>query len=63
MSIREPTPAVQRLWQARIKSELVKGTPVEETNLILNQMMANWQAIEDNEMDATDPPNVNRKTV
>ncbi|WP_276118310.1 hypothetical protein [Pararhizobium qamdonense] len=61
--MKEPTPAVQRLWQARIVTELKKGTPAAETTAILSLMMANWQAVEDNAPEATDPPNTKRRTV
>ena len=49
--MRQPTPAVQLLWQARIVAELKKGTAPEQTTAIFNQMMECWQAVKDNAED------------
>jgi hypothetical protein len=43
---KEPSPAQQRLWLARVKAEQAAGTPVEETAQVLNQMVGSWLAVQ-----------------
>jgi hypothetical protein len=47
MGDKRPTDAEIRLWIARVKAEHNKGTPLQETNLVLAQMIASWEAVED----------------
>jgi len=54
--MKEPTPAQQRLWRARILTELKNGTPVEETNRIMNEMIEAWQTVEGNTCNMIDDP-------
>lgn len=57
MMTREPTIAQQRLWQARIKNELLKGTHPEQTTQIMKEMIAAWQATEGAIVNKTVPRN------
>lgn len=44
---KRPSEAVVRLWAARVKVEQARGTSLQETHVILTEMIARWEAVEE----------------
>ena len=58
INTKKPTTAQQRLWQARIKNELLKGTHPEQTTQIMKEMIDAWHATEGAIVNKTVPGNL-----
>ncbi|CAN7673181.1 hypothetical protein LJR098_002105 [Rhizobium sp. LjRoot98] len=44
---KRPSEAVVRLWAARVEVEQARGTSLQETHVILSEMIAGWEAVEE----------------
>ncbi|KQY31846.1 hypothetical protein [Rhizobium sp. Root483D2] len=59
--MKEPSEAQKRLWRARVKSELIKGTSPEVTTEIIETMIDAWRAVEDHAVERPDKALSRRK--